>query len=218
MNNLYQNIIFATDLGPQSLYIGQHAAKMATLCKAKLFALHVVEPPMTYTVEFHEREKLLKQSTQAANQSLAALCQQLKVTNIQQLVKVGTPQDEILSLSEEHQCDLIIVGSHGVGGYTHALGSTAHHLLGEARCDVLTVQVTHLKNAIAPSPSEHYLWQAIDDKKLDELNKTTSKYMGSEHGFGSEVRRGPRPTLRPGSTPFKGGTRKPRDDEDNNKE
>lgn len=220
MDKIYRSIIFATDLGPQSLYIGQHAVKINALCNAQLFALHVVEPPMTHAKDFHERDALLSKSVESATKSLAALCQQLNVANMTQIVKVGSPQDEILTTSAHHQCDLIIVGSHGIGGYTHALGSTTHYLLNESHCDVLTVQVTHLKDAVpAKAPPNQYLWQVFDDKKIKELNKITSKYMSSEHGFGAQVKYGPKPSMRPPGAPFKGGTRKNEDDDnDSNKD
>lgn len=217
MDKIYQSILFATDLGPQSLYIGEHAKKISALCQAQMYVLHVIEPPMTYTVHFSERDEILKKSKENATHSLAALCQKLKSDNIIQIIEVGTPQDEILTVSAHHQCDLIIVGSHGIGGYTHALGSTAHHLLSESPCDVLTVQVTHLQNAISPTaPSSKYLWQAIDESKIKELNKTSAKYVSSEHGFGAQVQRGPRPSMRPPGSPFKGGTRKKNNEDEDN--
>ncbi|MBS0288112.1 MAG: universal stress protein [Proteobacteria bacterium] len=220
MDKIYGRIIFATDLGPQSLYIGQHAAKISRLCQAQLIAMHVIEPPLTYTVEFNKRDAQLKDQLKRASLSLAALCEQLKIKDIEQVVKVGSPQNEILTQSLHLQCDLIVVGSHGVGGYTHALGSTAHHLLSEAHCDVLTVQVTHLEQAIQPNPSaELYLWQALDTKKIQKTPQARGpKYTSSEHGFGGYVQRGPRLTMRPPGTPIRGGTRRKDKSEDPDKE
>ncbi len=220
VDNIYTRILFATDLGPQSLYIGQHALKISKLCKAECVVLHVIEPPVTYTADFAEREKLVKKVQTAAQKSLGALGAQLGIVSSEQLIRVGLPQEEILAYSIKHQCDLIVVGSHGIGGYTHSLGSTAHHLTGEAHCDVLIVQVSHLQKEIeANPPSGLYLWQApMDDKPKAPSVSKGSKWGGSEKGFGDEVRRGPRPGIRPPGTPYKGGTRKRTSEENDSDE
>ncbi len=219
MDKLYQRIIFATDLGPQSLYIANHAVKLSRLCQASLIALHVVEPPMTYTVQFHERDENLKAATDNAAVSLKALCEKLASPEIVQIIQVGAPQDQILALSIQHDCDLIIVGSHGVGGYSHALGSTAHHLQNESHCDLLTVQVRHLQKVIGnQAPSGRYLWQLLDENKIANTSSRKDPTYGSAHGFGEQVHSGPRLSPRPPGAPYRGGSRKDKTDKDEDKE
>lgn len=210
---MYSRLLFSTDLGPQSLYIGQRAFRLSQICEAELHILHVIEPPVTYTTNFSEREKILKKAQDVAKASLSALSVQLGLKESQQIISVGSPQNEILDIAFKGQMDLIIVGSHGIGGYTHALGSTAHYILSEAYCDVLIIQVSHLQEGIANEPplKGEYLWQ---NRAISSTSATakpgspigTLKY-GSEKGFGEEVRRGPRPTIRPSNSPYKGGTR-----------
>ena len=53
----------------------------------------------------------------------------------------GQPRQEIHHLAKEHECDLIVVGSHGRHGLALLLGSTANDVLHGAPCDVLAVHL-----------------------------------------------------------------------------
>ncbi len=208
---MYSRMIFATDLGPQSLYIAEQALALSKLCQGELLLLHVVEPPLADTSDFSQREKMIQQKQSSAKQSLSDMCLELGLNESQQFLSLGEGQVEILRVAKEKQCDLIVVGSHGVGGYTHALGSTAQYIITHAHCNVLVVQVSHLKDIIEktmPKATAHP-WQIpeISSGKLFE-----GPTFGSKKGFGGEVKRGPRLSPRPGGTPYRGGTRF---DEDN---
>ncbi|BBI51861.1 hypothetical protein HORIV_42820 [Vreelandella olivaria] len=54
---------------------------------------------------------------------------------------VGMPDTEIHRFAEEHDVDLIVVGSHGRHGFALLLGSTSTGVLHGAQCDVLAVRV-----------------------------------------------------------------------------
>lgn len=204
---MYSKIIFATDLGPQSLYIAEQARALSILCKGKLFLLHVVEPPLTEVADFTQREKTIQQKQNSAKKSLSDLGLQLGLTTDDQFVALGEGQVEILRVAKEQHCDLIVVGSHGVGGYFHALGSTAQYIITHAHCNVLVVQVSHLKDIIEKTVTKAtaHPWQIpeIISGKL-----FAGPTYGSKKGFGDEVKRGPRLSPRPGGSPYRGGTRK----------
>ncbi|HRE31291.1 MAG TPA: hypothetical protein PLD88_04890, partial [Candidatus Berkiella sp.] len=83
-------------------------------------------------------------------------------------------------------------------------GSTAHHVITYAHCNVLIVQVAHLKELIEKTilhPKAHP-WQT--PKTWENLRFSS--------GFGEEVKRGPRLSPRPPGSPYRGGTRKSEDD------
>lgn len=220
MESLYSHILVATDLGPQSYYIAQRALILSKQNQAKFSVLHVIEPPLTYATDFAKREKELTTAQTIAQKSLSALSQQLGINSSLQKIAVGTPQNVIVEYAKQHHCDLIVVGSHGIGGYTHSLGSTTHYIMSQAPCDVFIIQVTHLQATIEKMkiiPGE-YLWQPYIQQKEKTHNlvkEQTPKLGGSIKGFGEEIRRGPRPTLHPGNTPYKGGTRTRTSEEDN---
>ncbi len=209
---IYSKILYATDLGPQSLYIAEQALALSQLCEASMLVLHVIEPPLMGVADFSQREKAIAQKQQLAQKSVQDLCQHLQVPAKQQFIRVGEGQADILQVAKEEQCDLIVVGSHGVGGYMHALGSTAHHIITHAHCNVLIVQVTYLKEVIEKTVkrSGEHLWETTK-KTGDKLGFTGPSY-GSKKGFGDEVKRGPRLSPRPPGSPYRGGTREPDDD------
>lgn len=222
MEKLYTHILYATDLGPQSYYIGARALQIAKLNQATLSMIHVIEPPMTHISDFAQRTKELDAALAQAKLNLNALCQQLCVPQATQIVCQGTPQDKIIEVALQNKCDLIMMGSHGVGGYTHVLGSTAQHIIASAHCDALIIQVAHLQDIIEKTtlvPGK-FLWQSfteINTKPAFDIQRKPQ--IGSEHGFGEFVKRGPHPSLRPSSSPYKGGTRKhgDEDESDDNK-
>jgi len=52
----------------------------------------------------------------------------------------GLPKVEIPRHAEQHDADMIVVESHGHGGFGAEFGSTAESLLHRAACDVLVVR------------------------------------------------------------------------------
>jgi universal stress protein A len=53
----------------------------------------------------------------------------------------GSPAREIHRFAEEHDVDLIVLGTHGQKGVQLLLGSTANSVLHGAGCDVLAVRM-----------------------------------------------------------------------------
>jgi len=57
------------------------------------------------------------------------------------LVRVGRPFEEILDMAADQHVDLIVMGTHGRSGLTHAvLGSVAERVVRLAPCPVLTMK------------------------------------------------------------------------------
>jgi len=218
MNKLYSHLFIGVDLGPLSFYIVKRAIQISQFDEVKLSVLHVVEPSMVYTAHFSEQEATNKQALKIASQSLAALCSQFKKTQIAQLITVGDPQSEIIRQAALIKSDLIVVGNQGIGGYTHTMGSTAHFILNNAECDVLVVQVNHLNEIIAKTVPQQgeYLWQAFtqDLPHPTYVEHKGPQWSGSKHGFGENIKRGPRLTMRPAHSPYHGGTRENNDEEE----
>ena len=56
-------------------------------------------------------------------------------------VEIGSPADEIHSMAEKIDADLIVIGTHGQSGLKLLLGSTANAVLHGVQRDVLAVKV-----------------------------------------------------------------------------
>jgi universal stress protein A len=73
---------------------------------------------------------------------------------IRRLQHAGLPGEVICWMAQEHQCDLIVMGTHGRTGIKHLLfGSVAEYVLKHARCPVLTIRDRDPKEVPLERPS-----------------------------------------------------------------
>nr|WP_249742872.1 universal stress protein [Halomonas sp. OfavH-34-E] len=132
----------AVDLTKDSHKILERALQIADRNHAKLSIMHTLEPlgfayggdiPMDLT-------SIQDQLDDHAKQRLAEIAD-AHVARDDQHVVVGMPDTEIHRFADEHDVDLIVVGSHGRHGFALLLGSTSTGVLHGAQCDVLAVRV-----------------------------------------------------------------------------
>lgn len=91
-----------------------------------------------------EREDLLKELHEVRPEDATV--------SVEHLLVEGDPVGAILKISQERQCDLIVMGSHGRTGLHRLLmGSVAEQVLRKATCPVVTVKTPI--PAISPEPS-----------------------------------------------------------------
>jgi nucleotide-binding universal stress UspA family protein len=58
------------------------------------------------------------------------------------VIRFGVPWRKILDAADELDVDLIVMGSHGYGGFDRLLGTTAAQVANRARRNVLVVHGT----------------------------------------------------------------------------
>ncbi|KJZ14112.1 MULTISPECIES: universal stress protein [Halomonas] len=142
MSNEYRHVLVAVDLTKDSHKILERALQIADRNHAKLSIMHTLEPlgfayggdiPMDLT-------SIQDQLDDHAKQRLAEIAD-AHVARDDQHVVVGMPDTEIHRFADEHDVDLIVVGSHGRHGFALLLGSTSTGVLHGAQCDVLAVRV-----------------------------------------------------------------------------
>jgi nucleotide-binding universal stress UspA family protein len=142
----FKRIVCAVDFSDASLKGLDHAVTLAQEDDAQLFVTHVIAwpddatlPPalaqaITSTRREWEHEKL-RQLQQLVPESARTWCRPETV------LRVGSPARELLRLAAERDADLIVMGVHGHGAIDRALfGATAHKVVRDARCAVLTVR------------------------------------------------------------------------------
>ena len=138
---MYTQILFATDLLENHFKLCQKAAKIAESFQAKLFLLHVIEPPsslqLAQSLGFAEFDHPLKAD---AHTVLRVLGEAINIPVNQQFVEVGSIKMNVLDKIKELNCDLLIIGSHTPSHLPAFLGSTTHAVSHAASCDVLTVR------------------------------------------------------------------------------
>lgn len=142
----YKNILVAIDFSDAVDTVIQKAIKVAHRNNTQFTVLHAVEffPPPDISYDLAPTpdwtmysEVLIKNATE----SLKKLCDKYQLTEVTQVVVLGVPKYEICNYASEHDCDLIIMGSHGYHGIRRLLGSTANGVLHEMPCDVMAVKI-----------------------------------------------------------------------------
>jgi nucleotide-binding universal stress UspA family protein len=134
-------ILFPTDFSPASEAAGRIAREMAVQAGARLHVLHVV-PPVT-------DPSLPAEHLARAGRALA------DGLRVETALLSGWAGRNIVDYAREKRIDLIVVGTHGRTGISHAiLGSVAETVVRQAPCLVLTVPASLLaeRGAVPVAP------------------------------------------------------------------
>ncbi len=138
---MYTHMLHATDLSENHFDMAQKAVEIAKKFNAKLFLLHVIEPPATLQLAqglgFAEFDSPIRDDAQSV---LAALGDALNIPTEQQFVEVGSIKTHVINKVEALGCTLIIIGSHTPTRLPAFLDSTARDVIHDAKCDVLTLK------------------------------------------------------------------------------
>jgi universal stress protein A len=138
-------ILFPTDFSEPAAEARKYAIALADRLGAELHLLHVAVPPVIpfpdATTSWTMPATGLKSEVEQAEQRLAQeITSWGEARRGVSTVIIGSAVDEIVKYANEHQIDLIVVGTHGLTGITHLLiGSVAEKLVRVATCPVLTV-------------------------------------------------------------------------------
>lgn len=144
--SLYSHILVAVDFSATADQVLKKALAVAQRNKARLSLLHVVEylPPIDYLndslldLNWIAEEKVMLEHAKDSMQQFAS---KHKLDDAALEVEIGTAKHEITRYVEQHQCDLVVLGSHGRHGISLLLGSTANAVLHDMPCDILTVKI-----------------------------------------------------------------------------
>lgn len=164
-----KKILYATDLSESARYALAYAISLANVYKASLTILHVMadDPDVDVGVIGYVGEKkweeIKKRNEQdarsvligkrrdnrAIQEALEHFCKNVGEdigehhgVMDETLVMRGKAVDTIISVAEERDCDLIVMGSYGHGGLAGAImGSTAQRVLRRSKKPVLVVHL-----------------------------------------------------------------------------
>ena len=158
MQHDLKNVLYSTDLSPNSLIAFGYAAYLAKLTGADIHLLYVLEKLsddalfalQTYVQDEAKRHEMIDQRIEKARKRLeerqeefwsAQSAEDRKVRSQIKSVTVceSYPAEEILETARTHNCDLIVMGSHE-RGMTHTfLGSVAKSVLRRSHVPSLIV-------------------------------------------------------------------------------
>jgi len=142
-----QKILTPTDFSEFSQHALRYACEFTGRFSAELHLLHVIDESLTMPdplmgapvsdVELRD----LQRNAEAAIEKLPE-ADWLDADRIAaRVIQIGTPFVEIVRYARQHDIDLIVMGTHGRTGLSHALvGSTAERVVRKAPCPVLTIR------------------------------------------------------------------------------
>jgi nucleotide-binding universal stress UspA family protein len=138
-------ILCPVDLSDVSRHAIDHAVLLARWYKARITALHVCNPlviPMAdFTVVGTVPPPLLTEDeVKEVHARVLACFAAAPPIDVDVFVEDGHPAKQILARARTLAANLIVIGTHGTGGFQHlVLGSVTERVLRQARCPVLTV-------------------------------------------------------------------------------
>lgn len=138
-------ILVPVDFSDYSIAALKYAVEFGTVFGSELIVPYILEPmiyPPDLTVGQIPLPPYEIEVTKKANEELEKLVQPYRDTlNISVEVRAGKPYLEIVDLAKSHNCDLIIISSHGRTGMEHLLfGGTSEKVIRKASCPVLTLR------------------------------------------------------------------------------
>jgi nucleotide-binding universal stress UspA family protein len=150
-------IVVPTDFSGDSEAAFQWARDLSVALGASIDLLHVVENPMAagvwsspmYTAEVKGLQINLVRD---AEQRLRQFGPKMAGTGggVQRTVRVGDSAQQIVAFAAELGADLIVMGTRGKTGLSHALmGSVAEHVSRTAPCPVVTVKSSQAYEKLA---------------------------------------------------------------------
>lgn len=149
--NPIKKILVPIDVGADSGPIVEMASELAKRFGASLDFFHVWQPPamlptqLFVTVEvggpMRAAEDVAQSMAAAQLKELTARAHAAGIKEAHCRVGVGDPAIDIVELAGTGKFDLIVMGTHGRGGFKHALlGSVAEKVVRRAPCPVMTVR------------------------------------------------------------------------------
>lgn len=140
-----RRILFTTDFSAPAHDAQDYAGALARQFDAELHSLHIVTEPLplpgprgTWIRPEQALPGMIKDAeAQLARTMEGAVADSSKLVCA---VRVGDSVREITQYADEHQIDLIVIGTHGRTGLSHLLiGSVAEKVIRLAKCPVLSV-------------------------------------------------------------------------------
>lgn len=138
-----RTILWPTDFSEASQHAFDHAAAIARWYSARVVALHAFSPLFAEVPALAGAdEDEIDFDTAAGQRQLLRLDLGARASAVDLEVDAiqAPPAATIVEYAERHDVDLIVMGTHGAGGFEHLiLGSVTEKVLRKARCPVLTV-------------------------------------------------------------------------------
>ena len=147
-DRIFARILCAIDFSDASLHALEFAFSLAQDADTQLTLVHVVEvtPAPQSEAAGDVEARTLGAYVAAAAEARAEQLQRVVPDTVrarctvEHVLAIGKAHREILRIAEERQSDVIVLGAHGFAVPHLLFGSTAHSVVRQARCPVLTIR------------------------------------------------------------------------------
>ena len=155
------NVLYATDLGPQGPEVFRRAMDMSRAFNARIHVIHVMEPLTEYAESLLSaymsetvRAKISRDGFEEVRREMEKradrICKDSGLTReeLEEMVGEvhaveGVPHEAILDAARRVDADIIIMGSHGQSVAREILlGSVAHKVIVKSKVPVLLVPIS----------------------------------------------------------------------------
>lgn len=141
----YQKILCPIDYSDCSMNALAYAAKLAIKDSARLYLIYVKEEHASDYggLKFDAELNRTAETDAAIEQKLrSSIPEEIRrCINIETLIRVGIPFEEILKAARDLEADLIVMGTHGRTGISHmVIGSVTEKVIRNAPCPVLCIR------------------------------------------------------------------------------
>ena len=141
----FKKILCPIDYSDCSAKALRYAAGMALKDSARLYLMHVIDKrvfdyggPIYEAPATPDSEAVIKLEEKLRESIPKEVKGEIQVET---LVTMGIPAEEILKAARDNGADVIVMGTHGRTGIAHAvMGSVAENVVRRAPCPVLTVR------------------------------------------------------------------------------
>lgn len=131
---MYKTIICAIEASKEGAEVLAKAYELSRTFNSKLYVTHIIP----YKILPRDYQKELEENT---SPEIKAITSSLDIPESHVSISFGKPYEQICSLAEKKNADLIILGTHSKKGLQALLGSTANGVVNYAKCDVSLIKI-----------------------------------------------------------------------------
>ena len=150
---MYKRLLATVDGSDHSYKVLDHAVAIAEKFDSDLVLLTVIPTmkaqffsddsfgPTAYTKDFEYQERMNELYNNTLKEADEIVRTKHPNLNIRTILREGRPSATIVDVAEKEGCDMIVMGSRGVGGITGwVLGSTSHRVVAFCKRPVMIIK------------------------------------------------------------------------------
>ncbi|MCT8974193.1 universal stress protein [Microbaculum marinisediminis] len=145
---MFKHILVPVDGSENALKALEKAVELKALTGAELTVLTIYRHHSMLEASFSmvrpqepgNMDDIMRDAAKDVAEGAKAHAGELGAGNVRAFVRNGPVARNIVAFAEEHDVDLIVIGSRGLGSIeSYLLGSVSHKVTGTAKCPVLVV-------------------------------------------------------------------------------